>query len=858
MKGNLKRIFALVVAITVAAAMIVPAYAATEEPAYSYTDPYVIVYKGSDELSGYQDYCKPYLYASPHMSSMQIRNLETGEMESWYCSQQVYNMIDTTRLAAGGDGAYASMEVYCVDACINANGGSSYRRINLEDSVYFTDTVAGKIRAVFLNSFPYIKDMSVITANVNAWLDTQGTEHTDVADLTAAEVVTAAQYTIWGLANGADVVPQNPYIRTDSTYTADMLTPEVVYVTDSYMDCTEGARNTTANNIRMVQQYLNSLPAVGPQKTVAGDAALRVENFSKTMHDDGTYTMSVDYSTDVQLSDGDSLILTATCGSTQHSRTLTAENLTGTVELTGVKAAEDVKLEINGYQTGGDVYLYDATGNRDQSQSMVGYDSSSLPVHAEVTVDSADHILNLYKTTGEADGKRPLANISFSIYRTASMEDLASGNVTLSEEPTAAEIALYKTAENRIATVMTDAAGFATWNFTENGNPDGVYLVVEEPNAAVTGAIAPFYVAIPGTSADGTAHVNTVNVYPKNTTEVGPEIQKDVTAIENNSDTFDVGQVHTWILRGDVPAGIGEALTYRMEDTLDYRLTYQGNENVRLALQSDAAGAENITLRPDTDYILTTAQSTDAESHPVDTFTVELTQAGRQAVAQTIAAAGGAVADYELRVYFDAVINQNTQMGQQIPNQAKLDYTNALGIHYESTSDIPEVHTGGTQLLKLDSQNKAPLAGASFQIARDATEAELADDAVLKQTLTVGDTEHTVVFAAVYPTADLSGEKTDVVTTDETGAAVFYGLAYGEYYLVETKAPAGYNLLQTPITVQIDAESHVQERVITVINTRFLLPETGGIGTTVFTVTGILLILAAPMVILLTGRKKGT
>ncbi len=859
MKMTGKRLFARMLSLVLAAVMLAAPVltASAAEGEYEYTDPYVLTYEGSAAIpESYQEYCKPYLYASPHMSSMDIRNLKTGRMEGWYCSQQVYNMINTKKIAQGGTGAYASLEVYCVDACISAGAGSSYRRINLEDSTYFDDHAAGRIRAVFMNSFPYVKDMSVIAGKVNQWLKEQGGEYTEVSGLTAAEVVTATQYTIWVIANGDDVKGKKSYSYTDDTYTVEGLKDDVVYITNEYMDCTEGSRDTTANNIAMVQKYLEQLAPMKPQKTVASDAVLTVDSFSKSLQADGTYNVDVKYAVKATLGADDTLTLTASYGTTRNNVVLTAGELTGTLALTGVKSDEDIKLEINGYQTGGDVYMFESDGGRMESQSMVGYDTSSLPVHAEASVGSADRVLQIYKTTGKDDGKKPLANIEFELYKVATMAQIASGEVTLSEEPTEQEIAAYKTAANLVTTLKTDAAGFASYNLTLAGQPDGVYMVVEKPNSAVVAAINPFFVAIPGTSADGSGVVNVVTVQPKNTVETGPDIKKDVTQIENDHDTFDVNQVHTWIIRGGIPAGIADAQKYEVTDTLDWRLTYKGDMVLKVGKESDMAGEEAVTLKAKTDYIVSVGTAKDTEGRTVDTFVVALTEAGMDAVADAVTAGTGNVADYEVRVYFNAVIDTDASMGETIPNQAFLEYTNSAGVEYDAESDEPEVHTGGLNILKLDSKDNSPLAGATFRIARNATEEELADESVVKETLTVDGKKHQVVFVPFHAKADLSDEKVLEVTTGADGQAVIYGLAYGEYYIVETKAPAEYNLLKAPVVAPIDSESHTEERVITIFNAKFVLPETGGVGTAAFTAVGAVMIAAGAASVFFFAKKK--
>ena len=78
--------------------------------------------------------------------------------------------------------------------------------------------------------------------------------------------------------------------------------------------------------------------------------------------------------------------------------------------------------------------------------------------------------------------------------------------------------------------------------------------------------------------------------------------------------------------------------------------------------------------------------------------------------------------------------------------------------------------------------------------------------------------------------------------------------------LEDKKAPvtekATYNLLLHPVVVTVEKGSYLKESALTVVNfSGFELPKTGGIGTTIYTAMGTLMICAAGAYIILSKKR---
>ena len=892
-----KRLLAVLMAGTLTTgACSITAFAADEsEKEYQPTDAYVLNF-GGYEIKGYEKFDQSRFYFSPYRMDIHVTEDETtGEMGNWdWCTASVYNVINQSKIDPENtdpDTPYASIPAYCVDAIIDGRNSHSYQRVNLEDSTYFDDDVAGRVRAIIMNSFPKVTDMEQITTAVNEWIEENGLSdvYAEVKDLNFYEVISATQCVIWTITNNGKLddddtddwygdedklLAYNGYAGYDTEFDEEWYNKNCIYDLTGYEN---GSNVTTPNNINAVARWLEALePMAAPENgKLISDGAFEDVNVERKMESDGTYTVTVSATVNAEVGEGDNLTLTVVIDDKIAAQeTVVDGSKVYEFTLTGVGVDSDMKMAIDGTQTAADVYLFDPIGGREVSQTMAGYDSSEIPVHAEVVL--RDRIINFEKSAKIGETLYPLEGITFDIYKVCSLEEYTD-NYTKYVETKDGKECVSSTVLNDlddyelVETVTTDIIGRASYNVTEDGQEDGIYLVVEREHPAIKTPADPFYVTVPMTSADGSGLKYVIDVTPKNVVVEGPDVKKDVTSIDNDLDSVNAGVEHTWIIRGDIPVDMADGKEYIITDELDYRLTYKGGMIVAVEATTDTEYDSTLdkdnTLILGKDYVVRVSEgevTVDEGKESVDKFEVELTEAGMDKAALI---AGENYENYEVRVYFKAVTDEDAVAGERIPNQAELKYTNSVNFEFETESDKPEVYTCGINIYKHDAKDPSDgLGGAKFKVARKATEAELADETVEKSVLVIDkvSTEQ-VVYVDFYDNAAMTGDKVsevesaadDETTTDvdEAGPAYVYGLEAGEYYLVEIKAPDGYNLLSYPVKITLNETSNLPANKVDVANSnQFKLPETGGVGTTIFTISGAGLIAAA--IVMLVMKKK--
>ncbi|WP_279159863.1 SpaH/EbpB family LPXTG-anchored major pilin [Thomasclavelia cocleata] len=379
----------------------------------------------------------------------------------------------------------------------------------------------------------------------------------------------------------------------------------------------------------------------------------------------------------------------------------------------------------------------------------------------------------------------------------------------------------------------------------------GFYLIVETATHSDSASVASKSMLVPLPIVEGNKPNYSWN-YNLNITPKDEPVPLDKNIRKQNGEKFElvssstnnIGdileyQVDTAIPHYDDKTDI-KSIKYIITDTLSTGLDFVNQDKLNIVV-ADFSG-NNKTLVKDVDYTI---------EYNGRTMTINFVYPNIMAY-------------NTLQLRYNVVINENAIVGGGAnPNKVELEYTNNPNTGTTSKPwDETKTYTYGIQILKHDvSDENVRLAGAAFELQ---------------------DEEGNVIAAYEYDKEGkliIAGDGN--VETDEEGLAYFVGLEAGTYYLKETKAPEGYQILDGRATLVIEADLETGNAVYTlngtviaettaienggsaskVVVTKFAntkgfnLPKTGGAGTWMFTVGGIL-IMASMVTVFVKLRKK--
>lgn len=408
----------------------------------------------------------------------------------------------------------------------------------------------------------------------------------------------------------------------------------------------------------------------------------------------------------------------------------------------------------------------------------------------------------------------------------------ASAIADKSDDSRAFAEAIFAAVKNMTADATSTSAKFSNV-------PQGYYLIVETADSTTSAnGVAKSLVML------DTAGLDKVQVASK---QDSMELIKKIVDGSALVDYVDVniGDTVTFKLTSTLPSDLKfyDEYTFTVTDTLSAGLNFTGFTSVKIG---------------DTDLTGNFASATGVGTIDLTPYIDEAADGGKT-----------------VEITYTAILNSSAVIGNNGNNNtAYLTFSDDPNHVGTNTTPVDEVvvftyELDATKVAANDSTLK--LAGAEFKLYR-----ETAD----------GTKEYVVLENGKVKSwgAETAGT---VLTSDANGAFAVPGLDVGTYYLVETKAPEGYNLLAAPVKVdiaatytsdeaakvatlkiQVDdevdkdenevwADGNITTGVVTVTienSTGMELPSTGGIGTTIFYMVGGIL-MAGAAILLITKKK---
>lgn len=473
----------------------------------------------------------------------------------------------------------------------------------------------------------------------------------------------------------------------------------------------------------------------------------------------------------------------------------------------------------------------------------------SLTVNANGVQDLKGQTINLYKLFDVTEsGEAPNKNYAYTVntqYK-ATLASVLKITENSKDEEFAAKVTelgkdntpgVQKFANDFTATALTSKlSATATSNkITESktsyeftGLDAGYYLVYVTGGKEIQSSLV---------TVDATT--NKVNLKTE-----APSITKKA-----DKETAEIGQVVKYTVTGAIPDTTGYAgYVYKIHDELSVGLDFVNDAN-GTALGTDATAVKVTVAFKD---------ATDASAAPTEATLDSKNNKNMSLDLSAWVKANQTNKGKEFTVTYYAKVNKNAVVTNN--NKASLEYGNNPNDTTTTKPSEAKTSTYPLDIKKINKNTSGLLAGAKFSLYRTAQDAKDKTNAI-----TVSGSNGSYVVDA-----DSKNTVFESVATKVGNGYNLHlnGLAAGDYWLVETQAPEGFNKLTDPIKVTItkagDAEWNVQkndepetDKIIDVENsTGSLLPSTGRRGAIAFAVIAALLVFGVVVSFIRDKRKE--
>lgn len=477
----------------------------------------------------------------------------------------------------------------------------------------------------------------------------------------------------------------------------------------------------------------------------------------------------------------------------------------------------------------------------------------TLTVNVKSTEPAQDlkgQTINLYKLFDVTESKSgETTNYAYTVnntYKAALASVLKIGETSKDED-------FVKAVADQEATIQQFANDFTAKALTDNLGATKTSGKIAESKTfyEFTGLDAGYYLVY----VTGGKEIQSSLVTVDETTNT-VNLKTEAPSIEKTADktTVNIGDVVTYTVKGSIPDTTGYAqYVYKIHDELSTGLDFV-NDAKGTALGAGATTV-NVTVAF-TDNSVTAAGTTPTVA-TLDTannrkMSLDLSEWVR---------ANQANKGKEFTVTYYAKVNKDAVVTEK--NKAQLEYGNKPGETTTTTPSEAKTPTYPLDILKTKKDSNVKLAGAKFSLYTSEADAKNGTNPIK----VTGKNGNYVVDSNSTTT-----EFESVENIEEKGYNLrVNGLAEGTYYLVETKAPDGYNKLTAPVVIKITKSTDTDvnnwtiskdgtvetDKIIDIANsTGSLLPSTGGRGAIAFAVIAAILVFGVAVSFIRDKRKE--